>query len=188
LLTRKTDLALHVQDIANVLEFESLQDVVLVGHSYGGMVITGVAELASERIGRLVYVDAFVPKDGQSVFDLRPDVRDRWTPRLIDGWLIPPTDPTRFGVSDEADLAWLRTLHVPMPVETHSQPLRTPEALAERLPRSYLYFEPGGGFGDMARQARSEGWDYHEVVTGHDGIITAPVEVAAILAACADES
>jgi pimeloyl-ACP methyl ester carboxylesterase len=186
LLTRGTDLALHIRDIVNVLEFETLQDVILVGHSYGGMVITGVAEAIPERLQRLVYIDAFTPRDGQSAFDLRPDIRDRWSGRIQDGWLIPANDPARFGVTDEADLAWMRALQVRMPLLTHSQPLSAPEHRAQHLPRSYLLFTPGGDFEAMARETGATHWDFHTVDAGHDGIITHPDAVVAVLRRCAE--
>ena len=66
------DLEAHIQDMLNVIKYEDLRDIVLIGHSYGGMVATGVADRAAERIARLIYLDAFVPEDGQSLFDLLP--------------------------------------------------------------------------------------------------------------------
>src|SRR4029450_13175141 len=88
------DLATHIQDVVSVLEFEDLKRVVLVGHSYGGMVITGVAERTAERLNHLVYLDAFVPRDGQSVADLvSPELAASFEEgvRLSgDGWRIPP--------------------------------------------------------------------------------------------------
>ena len=72
-------LKVHVTDVVNVLEHEDLRDVILVGHSSSGVVITGVADCAPERIAQVVYLDAFVPGDGQAVFDLvAPDRRRRW--------------------------------------------------------------------------------------------------------------
>src|SRR3954462_14723916 len=64
------DLEMHIQDILNVIQYEDLRDIVLIGHSYGGMVATGVADRARDRVAQLIYVDAFVPRDGQSLFDL----------------------------------------------------------------------------------------------------------------------
>ena len=64
------DLATHIEDVVSALEFEDLEDVTLIGHSYGGMVATGVADRAGNRVARVVYLDAFAPEDGQSLFDL----------------------------------------------------------------------------------------------------------------------
>ncbi len=63
----------HIADVLGVLEFEDLRNVLLIGHSYGGMVATAVADRVPERLAQLVYIDAFVPRDGQSLFDLQPD-------------------------------------------------------------------------------------------------------------------
>jgi pimeloyl-ACP methyl ester carboxylesterase len=97
LLSRAVDLDLHVTDILNVLKWERLQDVTLVGHSYGGMVATGVADRAHERIGSLIYLDAFMPKHGQSLLDLLPPERAAITRKLAeqngDGWLVPVAYP-----------------------------------------------------------------------------------------------
>src|SRR5437868_3067875 len=84
----------HVQDVSNLLEFEDLGDVILVGHSYGGMVITGACELASHRIGHLVYVDALMPRDGESNLDiLDPEVSQIIRQLAVEGWCVsPPTD------------------------------------------------------------------------------------------------
>lgn len=90
------DLSLHVRDVMEVMETEGLDDIILVGHSYGGMVITGVSALAGERIRALVYVDAFLPKDGQSLWDLVDDGARRHfieTQRAHPGFVAPLPDP-----------------------------------------------------------------------------------------------
>src|SRR3981189_402247 len=89
------DLESHVQDMLNVIQYEDLRDIVLVGHSYGGMVATGVADRARDRVAQLIYIDAFVPEDGQSLLDLNEPDRQR-TQELAktgDGWRVPP-NPT----------------------------------------------------------------------------------------------
>lgn len=97
------DLAAHVQDIVDVLEYEDLNDVVLVGHSYGGMVIAGAAASAASRVGQLVYLDAFLPDDGKSVQDYC-----HLAPTRDDGWRVPsPATPQQFGITNEADAAWV---------------------------------------------------------------------------------
>src|SRR5262245_64923442 len=87
LASRAVNLSVHIEDVANVLEFEDLHDVVLIGHSFGGLVATGVADRARNRVARIIYVDAFVPEDGQSLMDLLPPrardaMRDRKSTRL----------------------------------------------------------------------------------------------------------
>ena len=71
------DLNTHIQDILNVIKFEDLEDIVLLGHSYGGMVATGVADRARDKVRQLIYIDAFVPQDGQSLLDLNEVARPR---------------------------------------------------------------------------------------------------------------
>jgi pimeloyl-ACP methyl ester carboxylesterase len=86
------DLETHIQDILNVIRYEDLHDIVLVGHSYGGMVATGVADRARDRVSQLIYLDAFVPEDGQSLLDLNETARPRMQEltKSGDGWRVPP--------------------------------------------------------------------------------------------------
>ena len=118
LASREVGLETHIADVLGTLEFEDLRDVVLVGHSYGGMVATGVADRARARLRRLVYLDAFVPRDGQSLLDLLPaDVRERMREAARtagDGWRVPP-NPVPPDTS-ETDLAWLMPRRVMHPL------------------------------------------------------------------------
>jgi pimeloyl-ACP methyl ester carboxylesterase len=102
------DLDTHITDVIGVLEMEDLRDVVLIAHSYGGMVATGVADRARERIAQLIYLDAFVPRDGQCLFDLQPvDARARMQELARtdgDGWRLPPTQMP--ADTPDADVAW----------------------------------------------------------------------------------
>src|SRR5262245_41986703 len=107
-VSRSVNLETHIADVLAVLECEDLRDVVLLGHSYGGMVATGVADRARERIAQLIYLDAFVPKNGQSLVDLLPpQARQQMQERVMagDGWRVPP-NPTPPDTS-EADAKWI---------------------------------------------------------------------------------
>src|SRR3977135_3971889 len=107
LATPSGDLETHIQDILNVIKYEDLRDIVLIGHSYGGMVATGVADRARERVAQLIYLDAFVPDDGQSLLDfLSESERQRIVPtgKIGEGWRVPP-NPTPPD-TPQADLAW----------------------------------------------------------------------------------
>src|SRR5215475_10010202 len=86
------DLETHIQDMLNVIRYEDLRDIVLIGHSYGGMVATGVADRARDRIAQLIYLDAFVPRHGQSLFDLNAPARPGMeaSSKNGDGWRVPP--------------------------------------------------------------------------------------------------
>lgn len=186
LFSPAVDLETHIQDIINVLEFEDLRDVVLVGHSYGGMVATGVADRARERVGRLVYVDAFVPQDGQSVFGLAGETeRERMRAAAQaagDGLRIPP-NPMPPDTA-EADLAWAMPRRLPQPFNTFAQPL-TLTGKPLTLPRSYIYctrIPPVDVFGPFAARARSEsGWRCFEIDSSHNPHITAPDALCALL-------
>ncbi len=172
----------HIHDINQLFEYEDLQEVVLLGHSYAGMVITGVAEESWRRIAHLVYLDAFVPKDGQSISDLRPEARNRRETLEGETWLMPPSDPTRYGITDAADIAWVRQRLTPMPLLTHQESIRVPEGRAELLPRTYIVCTGGRNtFHSTAQEAKEQGWNYYELETGHDAMITMPDQLSNIL-------
>ncbi len=170
LATPEVGLTTHIDDIVNMLVFEELTGVVLAGHSYGGMVITGVADRVPERIGRLVYLDAVVPEDGEALVDLLPPAAREATARRVaergEGWLIPIERAV-----DERP-----THNVAHPYKTWTEPVRLhdPAAFAA-VPRDYLLFTadkgPGGPFaGIMDRslaRARAAGWAITEVPTMH---------------------
>jgi len=176
----------HIRDVCAVLTMENLREVVLIGHSYGGMVATGVADREAERIKQLVYLDAFVPRDGQSVGDLQPPgVRDAMraaAERDGDGWLVPPNPPPPD--TSAADLAWMAPRRLPQPLKALDEPIRLTGAV-DRLPRTYIYCTrpgPGDGFRQFAQRARTEaGWQYREIDASHNPHITAPDALAAML-------
>ena len=117
----------HVQDVVGVLEYEDLRDVILVGHSYAGMVITGVAGRTPERIAHLVYLDAFVPEDGKSLMDYQPpemaELFHEGTRTEGEGYKLPAVIPPEvFGVTGEADLAWLRPPRRSASVQDEARP------------------------------------------------------------------
>jgi pimeloyl-ACP methyl ester carboxylesterase len=180
------DLSLHVQDIVGLLEADELRAVTLVGHSYGGMVVTGVAARAAARIGSLVYLDAFFPAAGQSVLDLMPPERAAAVRKSAveegEGWRIPAFTPARFGVTSARDTEWLQRRLVPQPLRTFEEPLAA--GGGDRLKRTYVYCaKPAtGSFDQFAERLREDRkWTFHELQTGHDAMITAPGEIARIL-------
>jgi pimeloyl-ACP methyl ester carboxylesterase len=176
----------HIADMLAVLEYEDLHDVVLLGHSYGGMVATGVADRAASRIAQRVYLDAFVPMDGQSVFDLIPaKARERNEEQARsqgDGWLLPanPLPPD----TEQADVAWALPRRRMQPIEAFRTPVRLSGA-ADALPRSYIYCTRSGPgdvfrrFADVARH--SAAWRYFELDASHNPHITMPGTLADLL-------
>jgi pimeloyl-ACP methyl ester carboxylesterase len=172
------DLETHIEDVINVIKYEDLRDVVLIGHSYGGMVATGVADRARDRIAQLIYLDAFVPEEEQSLLDLLPE-SERQRMLLLaksgDGWRVPP-NPTPPD-TPQADLEWLTERRVDMPIRCFETRLRLRGGRLT-LPRSYIYatrVSPVDAFGPFAARAKSEpGWCYHEIDASHSPHVTAP--------------
>ena len=171
------DLETHIQDVMAVIEAEALSDIVLVGHSYGGMVATGVADRAGVRIREVVYLDAFVPADGQSMNDLTGT-----TPAAIEGWLVPPMP----SAPDTApiDLAWTKTRRRHHPVQCFVQKLQLRNG-KRAMRRSYIYCAkkgPGDVFVQFAARFKVDpAWKYYEMDASHSPNITAPDELAALL-------
>ena len=180
------DLETHIADTLGVLKYEDLRNVILVGHSYGGMVATGVADRATERLSQLVYLDAFAPRDGQSLLDLHTeDNRQRvreGAKKEGDGWRIPPS-PTPPDTSPE-DLAWVSAHRMPQPIKTFEQKIKLTGAV-DRLPRTYIYCKisrPGDVFRQFRDRASSEkGWKCIDIDASHNPHITAPEALAALL-------
>jgi pimeloyl-ACP methyl ester carboxylesterase len=179
------DLETHILDVANVLRVEDLEHVILVGHSYGGMVATGVADRARDRIAQLVYLDAFAPQDGESAFDFQPperraEMRERARAHG-DGWRVTP-NPMPPDTS-EADRAWAEPRRVPHPIKCFEQPLRLQNGEPD-LPRHYIYCIRSAA-GDLFRQffdrARREGWQTYEIDASHNPHITAPEMLTGLL-------
>jgi pimeloyl-ACP methyl ester carboxylesterase len=109
LATRQTGLEVHIQDILNAIKYEDLHETVLVGHSYAGLVMAGVAEVVPERLSRLIHLDAFIAHDGKSAFDLMPGMGPAWTQMAGsygDGWRVPPMSPEELGITNPAEAAW----------------------------------------------------------------------------------
>jgi pimeloyl-ACP methyl ester carboxylesterase len=178
LLSRQVGLATHVADVTAVLRFEDLHDVVLVGHSYAGMVITGVAARDPGRIARLVYYDAFLPDDGQCALDLLPPhISQHFTAsaeREGDGWLIPERPLTALGVRDATAIAWLGPRLVPQPLATYTEPLQAAPSVRE-LPGSFILCTGWATvFSPCAEKARALGWPVHTIDADHEALATTP--------------
>ncbi|NWG72856.1 MAG: alpha/beta hydrolase, partial [Parvularculaceae bacterium] len=150
------DLDTHITDVTNVLFHEDLSDVVLIGHSYGGMVATGVADRATERLRQIIYLDAFVPRSGQCLFDCLPEAerkrRQEGAATEGDGWRLPPS-PIPPDTAAE-DVAWLMPRRHFQPLATFAQPLTLAKG-ETKLPRSYIYCSrtaPGDVFGQFSKR------------------------------------
>jgi pimeloyl-ACP methyl ester carboxylesterase len=189
LLDERVDLHRHIEDVVAVLHFEDLRDVVLVGHSYGGMVITGIADRAAERIGRLVFLDAANPVNGQSLVDVSGPIIEAVRPmgEVVDGIelvLLPAPDAgLLYGVTDPDDLAWMAERLTGHPWTCFEQRLElTDEAALWAIPQYHIVCTSTLATRDRALldRARAEGrlWD---IDTGHDLMITEPEKTAEAL-------
>ncbi|MGB0631822.1 MAG: alpha/beta fold hydrolase [Alphaproteobacteria bacterium] len=201
------DIDTHIADILNVLEWEELTGVVLVGHSYGGMVITGVADRARDRIGRLVYLDAFVPEDGDSSATMtvrltQPGADDRAVEveiarrraaANVSGG-VPPDRTRMFDLPREpADrYDWVARRVVPHPVNTQITPVRLKNGGGDGLPRTYILCTEASGptpFVTLAKTIRTDdSWIFRELKTTHDAMVTEPDAVADLLDEAAQQT
>jgi pimeloyl-ACP methyl ester carboxylesterase len=181
----RVDLAMHIEDIARMLEAEELSDVILVGHSYAGMVITGVADRLRSKLAGLVYLDAFVPDDGKCVMDyFAPDRRAILARMGEASGALAPLPPKVLGVSDPDQVAWLGRRLTPQSYATFTQKLVLSNGGAGSLPRSFVYCSnpPSGSFDQFAQRLRDDpDWRFYVLETGHDCMITDPDGVARIL-------
>jgi pimeloyl-ACP methyl ester carboxylesterase len=186
LLNPDIDLDTHIQDVVNTIRFEDLDQVTLIGHSYGGAVITGVAEQIPERLSYLIYVDAVVLQDGEKVMDL-------WPPDMIEaarqeiqahgeGWYLSGEDPEdpRF---------------VDHPAKSLFQSITIGNVDSAALPHVYIFCTEkeemgpsGSGIVRSAERAQALGWEYYELPTGHHPMWTMPQELVSLLVKAVQQS
>lgn len=183
LLAEEIDLSTHVADVLGVLEYEDLSNVVLVGHSYGGMVISGVAEQMGSRLAALVYLDAFVPEDGEAVRDFAPgDALDEMVKNQGDGWRLPSfMSAADFGVTDARDAAWVNARLGDQPYRTFTQPLQIATNSDDYVQRVYI-LTTQDTFVAHAERAKGQGFAYDELFSaGHDAMVTQPEALVEII-------
>lgn len=181
------DLDTHIADIVNLLDWWELEDVVLVGHSYAGMVIAGAADQRPDRFGALVFVDAVIPEDGKSVIDMQSPGRAELLAQSVadnDGWRLPKMSAELYGVEDADKAAWVNAKCVDQPWATFTQPLSlsgdwlsVPRKLYIRCTETPLDYMDA--FAERA--AGDDNWDLMQLETGHDCMVTEPERQAAML-------
>jgi pimeloyl-ACP methyl ester carboxylesterase len=182
----------HVTDIVDLVERQDLTEVVLVGHSYAGLVVSAVADRVPERIARIVYLDAMVPRDGENAIDVMPVSQFLVDAALASesGWRIPPVPESPapfglFGVTDPADIAWLKSTLSDQPVDCLRQRVKLTNAAADAIPRTHIHCTVvPDGFERRpvpALQPNGSPADVRELPTGHDAMITMPDELTKIL-------
>jgi pimeloyl-ACP methyl ester carboxylesterase len=185
LASPKVDLETHVTDVVNLIRWEELDDVVLCGHSYGGCVITGVADRLPERMRALVYLDAFVLEDGQGLHDtLPPPARAAQIDGANasgDGWRVPPISAAFFNVN-EADRAWVDSQCTPQSLATFQQRLTLRNRIAPAKVTHVLAtgYEQSP-FAPFHALAKKKGWRTLTIDCGHDVMLDRPEDLVEIL-------
>ncbi len=170
LATPDISLSTHINDIVNVFIFEDLHNVILIGHSYGGMVVTGVADRIPDRIQRLIYIDAFLPENGESVESIQKP-RGKWNEYKLEGGFVVPHWV-------EADQPFPKD--VPQSAKTFTEPIILKNQSARKLPASYiLMVQPNhianeNDFVFHAERAKKRGWPIYKLESDHNPQRTAP--------------
>jgi pimeloyl-ACP methyl ester carboxylesterase len=177
LANRDVNLSIHIQDVVNVIEFEDLHDIILVGHSYGGMVISGVAHRIPERIQSLIYLDAVVPNHGESLWDALGQAGNGMMDLEEDGMLIP-----RWVPEDQPP-----PKDVPQSVQTFQEPVSLNNESAWQIPTTYIHAVEEGSrpeedtFYSQAERARERGWPVTIIWSDHNPQWSAPEELVELL-------
>jgi len=189
------DLETHIADVMGAIEHHELDRVVLVGHSYGGMVVTGAADRMPERVQSLVFLDAFIPSPGKSMLDFQPpEIAERQRAEAElggEGWRIKPLAASYFRVADPADVARLDRRAVDHPIGTMAQKARLTGAW-KKIPH-LAYIRAGGHsrgpFTQFAERVRDdEAWQYFELPCGHNVMLDMPHALTGILVECAAQA
>jgi pimeloyl-ACP methyl ester carboxylesterase len=185
LLRAGIDLATHIADVVNLMKWEGLTEVVLCGHSYGGFVISGVAEQMASALRSIVFLDAFVPRDGEAAIDITsPVARDLIVAALQCGDIGVPPRPAADFLVNAPDRAWVDRLCVPQPIATLTAKSVLTGARERIGKKAYIraksYFNPGF---DRAYQAlrQDPSWRTYEVPCGHDVMVDMPERLTEIL-------
>lgn len=188
LLSPEVGLETNIADIANVLEWEDLENVILVAASYAGMVTTCVADRMPGRIAALVYQNAFIAADGVAQNDLLPGWRREMIEQELaaadEAWRMPPPDPELFGVTGADDIAWIAAKMAPQSAKTFQDKARLTGAHEQIANRTYIRATgyPNSTFDRYLAEAQADpGWRAEVLDTSHDAMITAPGDIVRIL-------
>lgn len=187
LLARNVDLETHVLDVLNLIRWEELSDLVLCGHSYGGCVVTGVADRIPEKIRALVYLDAFVPEDNENLMQLVPkellDELLEGMKNVGEGWKVPPIPVEVFNVNED-DREWVNSQYTMQPIETLQQRTRLSGGIDKIENITFVRatgYELVWLMSPFYEKARAKGWKTFEMACGHDVMLDQPQELSRLL-------
>lgn len=189
---RSPDITLttHIDDIANVIRWEELDDVVLVAHSYGGTVMTGVCDRLRDRIARAIFIDANAPGDGQpTIPGLTRELAEQFAGGpLAEGYLVPPPDPARIGIDpeDKENTEWVRRNLTGHPLQTLTELLSLENGGTDGMHRTFVLTTPLDKLQEFARAGTLKiqadpSWRFRELLVGHDAMVIAPEATADLL-------
>ncbi|MFO0597549.1 MAG: alpha/beta hydrolase family protein [Myxococcaceae bacterium] len=180
-LSAEVNLTTHVDDVVKACD--GLEHVILVGHSYGGLVISAAVDRLAPKLDRLVYLDAFLPEPGQCGFDLmKKEYGQHWKERAKGGPGVPPMLSAKaMGVTDEKRAKEVDAKLTPHPLATFEEKVQFDLEKWKGLKKSYLRAAKYSGFGPTAVRAKKEGLEVQELDSGHDVMLAAPAALAAAL-------
>ncbi|PIK71132.1 alpha/beta hydrolase [Methylobacterium frigidaeris] len=189
LLSRQITVETHIEDVASVIATEDLRDVILVGHSYGGMAVTGVADRMTDRIRHIVYLDALIPENGDTAFTILPagmaDARRKTALEQGAGVALPVPGPEAFPIPAGPAKDWFMQRLRPHPIGTYESPVRLTKPAGAGLPVLYVaYTAPALASIEPSRQRAKakSGWEYRELAVPHDVEVPNPEKVVEVLA------
>ncbi|MFN6945150.1 MAG: alpha/beta fold hydrolase [Cytophagaceae bacterium] len=178
------DLSTHIKDVINHILYEDLHDIILVGHSYGGMVISGVADSLPERIQKLVYLEALVPENGENVLDVFGEKKAAWAKAMVqDGYMVPPWLTNNLLLVGKDNIPG----DVPQSYKTFTEPILLKNQTGNGLPAKYILTVEEGGkaeeddFALSAKRAKDKGWTYYEMTADHNPQWSAPEALVDLL-------
>ena len=184
LLSPRVDLKTHVDDVVNLIRYEELSDVILCGHSYAGCVVSGVIAQLADRLRAAVYLDAFVPADGQSLHDTLPadqrELQVELAKNVGDGWRVPPIPAEVFNVNF-SDRAWVDAQCTPQPLATFQQGVVRRDLPAARTAYIFAAGWSGSPFGQFRDHATANGWHTVDMQCGHDVMLDRPEDLTRVL-------
>jgi pimeloyl-ACP methyl ester carboxylesterase len=196
LASADVNLDTHMTDVSNLLIWEELENVILVGHSYGGGIISGVCDAHKDRISHAIFLDAVAPNSGDTMIGgaTVEEAEKRLGP-FIDGYLAPPREPVSFGIPESMseELAWVRRRVTPHLVGTWTQEFSFNNGGSDGLPRTFIYCSDKPPLSEQ-QKARLQSfkddptWHYDELPCGHDSMVILPIDTAQMLERIADET